>query len=308
MTRTAISPRFAIRIFDSTALLAARVRRWERRILRAMRRSAGRCLESPADRAPAPATVEVRRFASIDSTNRYLLDEARAGAPEGVVAVADHQDAGRGRLGRTWERAAGLVAPGLGARFAPGDRRPSGCMLVTMAAGLALAEARRAGRRGRASRSSGRTTSSSATASSPGSSPRPIWQRDGPRRPGTPVVARGRRGLQRAVGRLPARARGDRRPRATSKPAARSTATTCSTRTSTGSARHYGALDAGSPPTYRARLATVGRRVRVELGGTRRSWATAVGVDDAGRLLVEADGGTRHDLAAGDVVHLRPGT
>ena len=40
---------------------------------------------------------EIRRFASIDSTNRYLLDEARAGAPEGVVAVADHQDAGRGR-------------------------------------------------------------------------------------------------------------------------------------------------------------------------------------------------------------------
>jgi BirA family biotin operon repressor/biotin-[acetyl-CoA-carboxylase] ligase len=47
--------------------------------------------------------TDVRRFASIDSTNRYLLDEARAGAPEGVVAVADHQTAGRGRLGRRWE-------------------------------------------------------------------------------------------------------------------------------------------------------------------------------------------------------------
>ncbi|HVF73721.1 MAG TPA: biotin--[acetyl-CoA-carboxylase] ligase [Acidimicrobiales bacterium] len=46
---------------------------------------------------------EVRRFESIDSTNRYLLDQARAGAPEGVVAVADHQTAGRGRLGRVWE-------------------------------------------------------------------------------------------------------------------------------------------------------------------------------------------------------------
>jgi len=38
----------------------------------------------------------------MDSTNRYLLDEARAGAAEGVVVVADHQTAGRGRLGRTW--------------------------------------------------------------------------------------------------------------------------------------------------------------------------------------------------------------
>ena len=46
---------------------------------------------------------DVRRFDELDSTNRYLLDEARAGAPEGVVAVAGHQSAGRGRRGRTWE-------------------------------------------------------------------------------------------------------------------------------------------------------------------------------------------------------------
>jgi BirA family biotin operon repressor/biotin-[acetyl-CoA-carboxylase] ligase len=46
---------------------------------------------------------DIRRFDSIDSTNRYLLDQAREGAPHGVVAVADHQTAGRGRLGRAWE-------------------------------------------------------------------------------------------------------------------------------------------------------------------------------------------------------------
>ncbi len=46
---------------------------------------------------------DVRRFATLDSTNRYLVDEARRGVPEGVVAVADHQSAGRGRLGRSWE-------------------------------------------------------------------------------------------------------------------------------------------------------------------------------------------------------------
>jgi BirA family transcriptional regulator, biotin operon repressor / biotin---[acetyl-CoA-carboxylase] ligase len=46
---------------------------------------------------------EVDFFEEIDSTNRYLLDRARAGAPEGLVAVAGHQTAGRGRMGRTWE-------------------------------------------------------------------------------------------------------------------------------------------------------------------------------------------------------------
>jgi BirA family biotin operon repressor/biotin-[acetyl-CoA-carboxylase] ligase len=38
----------------------------------------------------------------VDSTNRYLADAAREGAPEGAVVVADHQVAGRGRLGRRW--------------------------------------------------------------------------------------------------------------------------------------------------------------------------------------------------------------
>jgi BirA family transcriptional regulator, biotin operon repressor / biotin---[acetyl-CoA-carboxylase] ligase len=47
-------------------------------------------------------THEVRWFDSLDSTNRYLLDEARRGAPEGLVVVADFQSAGRGRRGRAW--------------------------------------------------------------------------------------------------------------------------------------------------------------------------------------------------------------
>ncbi len=56
---------------------------------------------------PGPRFTDIRHFESIDSTNRYLLDEARAGAPDGVVAVAEHQTAGRGRLGRRWEAPAG---------------------------------------------------------------------------------------------------------------------------------------------------------------------------------------------------------
>jgi BirA family biotin operon repressor/biotin-[acetyl-CoA-carboxylase] ligase len=74
-------------------------------------------------RGPGPAGTrfgEVRRFVSLDSTNRYLLQEARAGGDDGLVAVARHQTAGRGRLGRRWEAPAGsnllmsvLLRPGL---------------------------------------------------------------------------------------------------------------------------------------------------------------------------------------------------
>jgi BirA family transcriptional regulator, biotin operon repressor / biotin---[acetyl-CoA-carboxylase] ligase len=50
---------------------------------------------------------QVERFEDIGSTNTHLLEAARAGAPEGRVAVADHQSAGRGRLDRRWEAPAG---------------------------------------------------------------------------------------------------------------------------------------------------------------------------------------------------------
>lgn len=45
----------------------------------------------------------MRWFGSIDSTNAWMRARAREGAPEGLVAVADHQAAGMGRLGRRWE-------------------------------------------------------------------------------------------------------------------------------------------------------------------------------------------------------------
>jgi len=51
----------------------------------------------------AQGRYDIRHFETIDSTNAYLLQEARKGGPEGIVAVAEHQSAGRGRLGRTWE-------------------------------------------------------------------------------------------------------------------------------------------------------------------------------------------------------------
>ena len=70
--------------------------------------------------------TDVRRFESIDSTNRYLLDEARAGAPEGVVAVADHQTPAVAGSGVRWEAPAGanlllsvLLRPDIGAGRPP---------------------------------------------------------------------------------------------------------------------------------------------------------------------------------------------
>lgn len=49
----------------------------------------------------------VQAFESLDSTNDYLKTLAAKGAPEGTVVIADAQTAGRGRMGRSFESAAG---------------------------------------------------------------------------------------------------------------------------------------------------------------------------------------------------------
>jgi BirA family biotin operon repressor/biotin-[acetyl-CoA-carboxylase] ligase len=50
-----------------------------------------------------PIRWRVEEFDSIDSTNSWLKARAVEGAPEGLVARADFQSAGRGRLDRRWE-------------------------------------------------------------------------------------------------------------------------------------------------------------------------------------------------------------
>jgi BirA family biotin operon repressor/biotin-[acetyl-CoA-carboxylase] ligase len=87
--------------------------------------------------------TDVRLFDEVGSTNTELMEAARAGAPEGVVMVADHQRAGRGRLGRAWSAAPGtslLVSVLLRPSLPAGE-----VALVTTAAGLAAADAVLAG-------------------------------------------------------------------------------------------------------------------------------------------------------------------
>ena len=86
--------------------------------------------------SPAVPTWDVRRFESIDSTNTWVMAQARAGAPEGLVAVADHQSAGRGRLARTWE-----APPGTGLLCTVLLRPPVVSHLVVAAVALAARDA-----------------------------------------------------------------------------------------------------------------------------------------------------------------------
>ena len=124
MTLTAISPRLAMRTFFSTLRLSNRMvtRRWTH----APRSDT--TLSRPVGCVPclAPGSADIRCFDSIDSTNRYLLEEARKGAADGVVAVADHQTAGRGRLGRRWEAPGRIEPADVGAAAPSSWRRTSG--------------------------------------------------------------------------------------------------------------------------------------------------------------------------------------
>lgn len=54
-----------------------------------------------------PIIWRVEHFEEIDSTNSWLVARALEGADEGLVAVADFQTRGRGRLDRRWEASPG---------------------------------------------------------------------------------------------------------------------------------------------------------------------------------------------------------
>jgi len=58
----------------------------------------------------------------------------------------------------------------------------------------------------------------------------------------------------------------------------------------------------------RANSATLGSRVRVELSPNRFVTGEAVGLSDEGHLILRCDDATHRTITAGDVIHLRPAT
>jgi BirA family biotin operon repressor/biotin-[acetyl-CoA-carboxylase] ligase len=79
-------------------------------------------------------TVEI--LPEVDSTNSELMRRARNGRMDPVLLVAERQTAGRGRLGRGWQSAAGAsLTFSLGLALAPRDW--SG---LSLAVGVSLAE------------------------------------------------------------------------------------------------------------------------------------------------------------------------
>jgi BirA family biotin operon repressor/biotin-[acetyl-CoA-carboxylase] ligase len=243
--------------------------------------------------------TDIRRFESIDSTNRYLLDEARRGAPEGVVAVAEYQSAGRGRLGRSWEAPAGanllasvLIRPVL----APGDLH-----LCTAAVALAAADACEA---------------------VAGVVPGIKWPNDlmagghklagvlAESDPGAPGGPEGSVAVVVGIG-VNVSWPGPREADGTSlhllgaavEPALLLEGLLDALeprRASLDSADGRAALTA----ELEERCETLGRRVRVELA-TETIEGVAVGLNSRGHLVVETDG-ERREVSAGDVVHVRP--
>lgn len=248
--------------------------------------------------AMSGGAYDVRRFDTIDSTNRYLVDEARGGAPEGVVAVAAFQTAGQGRLGRRWEAPpgaclltsvllrpevdpsalhlctvlvalCGVEAAQAAADFSPGIKWPNDLVAGDRKLGGVLAEVV--------------ATPGQSRAVVVGIGMNVSWPGP-PEAAGTSLEAVARRAVALDSvldGLLDALSR---------------------TRALLDSAEGRALL----VTSLRQHLVTLGQEVRVELpSGTLLG--RAVDVDGEGRLVIEsAPGRTRTIVAAGDVVHLRP--
>jgi BirA family biotin operon repressor/biotin-[acetyl-CoA-carboxylase] ligase len=248
-----------------------------------------------ASRLAETRFADVRWFESIDSTNRYVLDLALEGAPEGVVAVADEQTAGRGRLDRRWEAPAGaallvsvLLRPSL-----PSELRH----LVTLAGACAAAVAVR---------------------ETCGVDARLKWPNDlvvGDRKlAGLLAEARGDAvvvgmGLNVAWGRFPSHleATATSLDRLSGETVDRSALLVHWLRAF--EPRLAALAGSGGPGQVHAeaaaRSATLGRVVRVELPG-RTLEGRAIALTDEGYLEVAREDGHLEVVTAGDVIHLRP--
>lgn len=236
------------------------------------------------------------------STNADLMAAAAAGAPDRTVLVAEHQEAGRGRLARSW-----VSPPGSGLTvsvlFRPVAVSPSRFSWLPLLAGLAALDAVRA------------FTSAPAGLKWPndllmGAQPRKVAgilaEVADPSRPAVVV------GIGLNVDAAPAD-----QPGATSLAAQAEREidradvlvellTRLAEREAAWRDDRGDADSSGLRADYRAGCASLGSSVRVELPGGTSVTGTAEDVDRDGRLLLLDEAGHRRAVAAGDVVHLRP--
>ena len=230
--------------------------------------------------------VEVRHLESTTSTNRVVAEAAAAGAPEGLVVVADYQTAGRGRLDRRWEAAPGdaLLVSVL---LRPGGLAVERWHLLSEAAAL---------------------SASAACAAVAGVEARIKWPND----------LQGGEGGAKLAGILAESAEGGvvvgmglnvhAGP-----PGAAVLDNLAGRRVSRSDllAAWLGELDQrlddldGVADDYSKACDTVGRRVRVDRGAAGVLLGVATRVDSSGRLVVRPDAGSDVALTVGDVTHIR---
>lgn len=114
-------------------------------------RGRGYCLAGPIDwlnrdvvmSALGDCVFRLRILDSVDSTNEWVMRHAREGAHTGLVAAAEWQREGRGRLGRAWHSAlGGAITFSVLWRFPEGAGSLAGLSLaVSVAVARALARA-----------------------------------------------------------------------------------------------------------------------------------------------------------------------
>lgn len=244
----------------------------------------------PWTAATWPPAWTVHHVAETTSTNVVLADAASRGeVGDRTVLVADHQTAGRGRLDRRWDAPAqaNLLASML---FTDVPPDPFELTQRVGLAGLAAARAVRPDRRIELKWPNDLLADGVKLAGV-------LAQRI---TSGAVIVGIGMNLRWAPPG--AARLFDDAYP-------AESTATILSTLLG-----FYDALPADIGSVYRADLATIGQRVRVELPSGEHVVGVAVDVDHDGRLLVDVDRGQvsresapeRRVFDVGDVVHLRP--
>jgi BirA family biotin operon repressor/biotin-[acetyl-CoA-carboxylase] ligase len=255
--------------------------------------------------------ADVRWVDVTGSTNDDALQLARDSAPEGIVLIADHQTAGRGRQGRSW-----VAPPGASLLMTVLLRPPARVAdATTMAVSLAAAEAvdEVAGVQALLKWPNDlmigdrKLAGILAEADWPATSP--VYAGHRPPRADDPVVVVVGLGLNVAwPDELPEEiaATATALNHASSRDVDREDLLIAFLRCLDG---RYATLlgDGGRElvtAAWRTRSASLGRRVRVDLGASDVT-GTAVDVTGEGHLVVEDDAGIRHTFAVGDVVHLR---